>query len=205
MITITINPPSSLSEVQNIEPLSMKGMDEISFESPNTIDKNEKSETLIINSPSTKETTVHGLSSDGKIRVEIVASNPIPKEPMAIDIKFRDSSGTLKKFANYDILVKQNSKELLSAKNVHAEDGNGKHTTIPLNSEEQVDFIITILGFGSKEDQNNWTGPRGEILMFNVIPEFGTISVLILIVSMIISITIVAKSKNLIILRKYHV
>jgi predicted secreted protein with PEFG-CTERM motif len=200
---IAINCPVSYSEVQKSATLSIKDRDVVSFESTNTADNDEKeSEPIIVNSPSTKETTVYGLSSDGKIRVEIIASNPIANEPMTIDIKFRDSSGALKKFANYDILVTQNSKELLSAKNVHAEDGNGQHVTIPLDSEQQVDFLITMLGFGPKEDQSNWIGPRGEVLMFNVIPEFGTISMFILIVSMISSILIVVKTKNTIMLRK---
>jgi len=198
-VTIT-SIPFSYSEVQNNTPVVMTSMNGTSYEANNQAD-NTKSGTIIVNSPSTKETTVHGLSSDGKIRVEITATNPITNEPMSINIKFRDSSGALKKFANYDILVTQNSKEVLSDSNVHAADGNGKHTTIPLDSDGQVDFTITLLGFGSKEDQGNWIGPKGDVLMFNVIPEFGTISMFILIVSIISSIIITAKTKNMITLR----
>lgn len=176
--------------------------DETSFEANNQSDNKEiKSGTIIVTSPSTKETTVHGFSSDGKIRVEITATNPIANEPMSIDIKFRDSSGALKKFVNYDILVTQNIKEVLSDSNAHAEDGNGKHTTNPLDSDGQVDFTITLLGFGSKEDQSNWMGPKGDVLMFNVVPEFGTISMFILIVSIISLIIITTKTKAMITLR----
>ncbi len=196
-VTIT-NIPFSYSEVQNSVPLVMTNKDGTSYEGSNQSDNTEiKSGTIIVNSPSTKETTVHGLSSDGKIRVEITATNPITNEPMSIDIKFRDSNGALKKFANYAILVTQNNKEVLSVSNVYAEDGNGKHTTIPLNSNGQVDFTITLLGFGSKEDQGNWMGPKGDVLMFNVIPEFGTISMFILIVSIISSIIITAKKDTM--------
>jgi len=198
-VTIT-SIPFSYSEVQNNTPVVMTSMNGTSYEANNQAD-NTKSGTIIVSSPSTKETTVHGLSSDGKIRVEITATNPITNEPMSINIKFRDSSGALKKFANYDILVTQNNKEVLLDSNVHAADGNGKHTTIPLDSDGQVDFTITLLGFGSKEDQGNWIGPKGDVLMFNVIPEFGTISMFILIVSIISSIIITAKTKNMITLR----
>lgn len=199
---IVTNLPLSYSEVQNSASLVMTSMDGTSYEANNQTDNTEiKSGTIIVNSPSTKETTVHGLSSDGKIRVEITATNPSSNEPMSIDIKFRDSSGALKKFANYNILVTQNNKEVLSDSNVNAGDGNGKHTTIPLGSDGQVDFTITLLGFGPKEDQGNWIGPKGDVLMFNVIPEFGTVSMFILIVSIISSVIITAKTKNMITLR----
>lgn len=200
-VTIT-NLPLSYSEAQNNVPLVMTNMDRTGYEANNQSDNTEmKSGTIIVNSPSTKETTVHGFSSDGKIRVEITATNPIANEPMSIDIKFRDSNGALKKFANYDIHVTQNNKEVLSDNNAHAEDGNGKYTTIPLDTDGQVDFTITLLGFGSKEDQGNWMGPKGDVLMFNVIPEFGTISIFILIVSIVSSIIITTKTKDMITLR----
>jgi len=199
-VSIT-NLPFSYSEVQNSVPLVMMDTDETSYEANNQSDKEIKSGTIIVTSPSTKETTVHGFSSDGKIRVEIIATNPIANEPMSIDIKFRDSSGALKKFVNYDILVTQNNKEVLSVSNAHAENGNGKYSTIPLDSDGQVDFTITLLGFGSKEDQGNWMGPKGDVLMFNVVPEFGTISMFILIVSIISLIIITTKTKAMITLR----
>ncbi|MGI9567457.1 MAG: hypothetical protein ACR2LL_10675 [Nitrosopumilus sp.] len=39
--------------------------------------------------PSTDETTVTGIASDGELRVEITASNPAANESMTIDLKFR--------------------------------------------------------------------------------------------------------------------
>jgi len=201
-VTSTTIPPV-FSEVKISAPMITAGLVETSSETNTQADGNEiKSGTIIIESPSTKETTVHGLSSDGQVRVEITASNPIANEIMSIDIKFRDSSGSLKKFANYDILVTQNNKEVLSASNVYDEDGNGMHATAKLDSDGQVDFKITLLGFGLKDDQVNWTDPKGDVLMFNVVPEFGSISMMILIVSTISIIIITAKIKDITILRK---
>ena len=195
-VTSTTIPPV-FSEVKISAPMITAGLVETSSETNTQVDGDEiKSGTIIIESPSTKETTVHGLSSDGQVRVEITASNPIANEIMSVDIKFRDSSGSLKKFANYDILVTQNNKEVLSASNVHDEDGNGMHTTSTLESEGQVDFKITLLGFGLKDDQVNWIEPKGDVLMFNVVPEFGTISTMILIVSLLSIVIITTKTKN---------
>ena len=174
------------------------------IDSPKTIEENGsqiKSGTIIVSSPSTKETTVHGLSSDGKIRAEITASNPITGEPMSINIKFRDASGALKKNANYDMSITQNGKEILSAPKSYDKDGNGIYNTEPLESDVQVDFKITLLGFGFPDDEINWSGPKGEVLMFNIVPEFGTITSMILAIAIVSIVIITAKTRNIIMSR----
>ena len=167
---------------------------------PETISVDEQIETtmgaIIIEGKSETETTVHGLSEDGKVRVEIVASNPIADEAMSLDLKFRDSSGGgLKKHANYDIVVTQNGKEIFSESDGHNHEGNAMYTTIPLESEDPVDIQLTLLGFGLPDEKANWTGPKGEVLMFNVVPEFGAITMMILAVGIISIIAVIAKSR----------
>ena len=155
-----------------------------------------KAPPLVIEGPSTEETTVSGLSSDGKIRVEVTSSNPAINEVMSIDIKFRDSNGgSLKQHANYNIIATQNGKEILSLTEVHEHGGHGTHNTASLKSDEPVDIQVMLLGFGLPDDQENWSGPAGEILYFNVVPEFGTIAVMILVVAITSIIVISAKSK----------
>jgi len=155
-----------------------------------------KAPALVIEGPSTEETTVVGLSSDGKIRVEITSSNPATNEVMSIDIKFRDSNGgSLKQHVNYDIIAIQNGKEILSLTKAHEHEGHGMHNTTPLKSDDSVDIRVTLLGFGLPNDQANWTGPAGEILYFNVVPEFGTITVMILVVTIASIIAISTKSR----------
>ncbi len=152
--------------------------------------------TLVVEAPSTEETTVTGMSSDGKVRVEITSSNPVANESMSIDIKFRDSSGGgLIQHANYDISATQNDDKILSVLGAHEHEGNGMHTTAPLASDDAVDIEVMLLGFGLPEDEANWTGPTGEILYFNVVPEFGTIAAMILAVAIISIIAVSAKSK----------
>jgi len=152
--------------------------------------------TLVVESPSTEETTVTGMSSDGKVRVEITSSNPSANEPMSIDLKFRDSGGGgLKQHANYDIVAIQNDKEILSFMGAHEHEGNGMHSTAPLTSDDAVDIQVTLLGFGLPDDEANWTGSTGEILYFNVVPEFGAIAVMILAVTIMSIIIVSAKSK----------
>ncbi|MDH3656579.1 MAG: PEFG-CTERM sorting domain-containing protein [Nitrosopumilus sp.] len=151
---------------------------------------------LVVSAPSTIETTVTGMSSDGKVRVEITSTNPTANESMLIDLKFRDSSsGGLIQHANYDIVATQNGKEILSFMGAHEHEGNGMHSTAPLASDDSVDIEVTLLGFGLPDDQANWTGPTGEIIYFNVVPEFGTIAAMILAVAIISIIAVSARSR----------
>ena len=151
--------------------------------------------TLVVNAPSEEETTVTGLSSDGQMRVEITASNPAASEVMTVDVKFRDSSSALVQHANYDIVAMQGGQEILSMMGAHEHEGQAMHTTAPLASDEPVDIKVTLLGFGLPDDEANWTGPKGEIITFNVVPEFGTIAAMILAVAIISTIAVTARSK----------
>ena len=140
--------------------------------------------TLVVGAPSDKETTVSGITEDGKVRAEITASNPATDEVMSIEIKFRDSNdGSVKAHANYDIIVTQNDQEVLSDLGAHEHGGIGMHSTAPLNSADPVDIKVTILGFGLPDNEEDWSGPNGEILMFNDVPEFGAIAVVVMFVA----------------------
>ena len=151
---------------------------------------------LVVGTPSEEETTVTGMTSDGSMRVEITASNPAANEVMTIDLKFRDAnSAGLVKHANYDIVATQNGQEILSTMGAHEHEGEGMHTTAPLTSEDAVDIEVTLLGFGLPDDQANWTGPTGEIVYFNVVPEFGTIAMMILAVAIISIVAVTARSR----------
>ena len=160
------------------------------------VEEGEPTAEMVVGAPSEEETTVTGMTSDGNMRVEITASNPAANEAMTIDLKFRDaSSAGLVQHANYDIVATQNGQEVLSMSGAHEHEGEAMHTTAPLTSDEAVDIEVTLLGFGLPNDRANWTGPTGEIIYFNVVPEFGTIAMMILAVAIISIVAISAKSR----------
>jgi len=137
--------------------------------------------TIIVGAPPEDETTVSGITEDGKVRAEIIVSNPVSDEEMSLEIKFRDSSGgAVIKDANYNLMVSQNGQEILSILGAYEPEGTGMHSTIPLDSDDPVDIKVTVLGFGLPDDEENWSGPRGKILMFNVVPEFGAIATVVM-------------------------
>ena len=75
----------------------------------------------------------------------------------------------------------------------HAHDGAGSHMTKPLSSSNPVDITITFQGYGVDDPK---TGPIGEEVVFsNVVPEFGTIAMMILAVAIISIVAVTSKSR----------
>jgi len=127
-----------------------------------------------------------GMLSDGTI-VSIWASTPTAGEMMEISIEFEDAD-----HVNHDMMVTQNGEDVLHDEGAHHHDGKGVHTTAALSSSDPVDITITFQGYGVDEI----TGPVGEEVVFtNVVPEFGTIAMMILAVAIISIVAVTAKSR----------
>ena len=128
-----------------------------------------------------------GMLSDSTM-VSIWTSEPTAGEMMEISIEFADAE-----HVNHDIMVTQNGEEVLNDEAAHSHDGKGTHTTAPLSSSDPVDVTITFQGYGVDDPK---TGPIGEEVVFsNVVPEFGTIVMMILAVAIISIVAVTAKSK----------
>lgn len=144
------------------------------------------------------DTIVYGTIPDGSIKVEIATATPVSGETMKININFIDlikstsDEEVIVDHLNYDIHATQQGREILSDKENYAPSGGGEHITQILNSDASVDIKVTILGIG--ENKPFW-GPTGEVLLFNVVPEFGTIAMMILAVAIISTIMVSSKSK----------
>ena len=131
--------------------------------------------------------TATGMLSDGTT-VSIWTSEPTSGERMEISIAFEDSE-----HVNHDIMVTQNGETVLDDSGAHHHDGMGVHETVPLTSSDPVDITITFQGYGVDDPK---TGPIGEEVVFsNVVPEFGTVAMMILSVAIISIIAVTAKSR----------
>ena len=117
-------------------------------------------------------------------------------EIVPIDVTFHDEMGGLYSSVNYDILVTHNGETLIDETGVYEQNGVGKHTTPALNTdasdENPINVIITFQGFGVDEPL---TGPIGITSDTKVVPEFGTIAALILVVAIASIIAVSAKSR----------
>ena len=131
--------------------------------------------------------TATGMLSDGTT-VSIWTSTPTAGEAMEISIEFEDAE-----HVNHDMMVDQSGEEVLNDEGAHHHDGKGVHTTAPLSSSDPVDITITFQGYGVDDPK---TGPIGEEVVFsNVVPEFGTIAMMILAVAIISIVAVTAKSR----------
>jgi predicted secreted protein with PEFG-CTERM motif len=128
-----------------------------------------------------------GMLSDGT-KVSVWTSAPTSGERMKINVEFENSE-----HVNHDIMVTQNGAVVLDDTGAHHHDGKGMHETAPLSSSDPVEITITFQGYGVDDPK---TGPIGEQVVFsNVVPEFGTIAMMILAVSIISIVAVTAKFK----------
>ena len=106
-----------------------------------------------------------------------------------LDIKFN------KNFVNYEIDVTQNGDRLLK------ETSHAMGTTVTYEIEGEgsvenpIDVKITSLGIGLPGQEDKWTGPTGVITTVQVVPEFGTIAMMILVVAIVSVVAITSKSR----------
>jgi predicted secreted protein with PEFG-CTERM motif len=120
--------------------------------------------------------TATGMLSDGTV-VKIWASTPTANEMMNIAIEFEGAE-----HVNHDMRVTQQGGEYMNDEGAHHHDGMGIHTTAPLSSSNPVDITVTFQGYGVND-------------LSNVVPEFGTIAMMILAVAIISIVAVTAKSR----------
>ena len=133
------------------------------------------------------EASATGMLEDETV-VKVYATEPAEGERMEISVTFADSE-----HVNYDLVVTQNDEEVLSDAGAHEHMGMGEHMTAPLPSSDPVDITITFQGYGVAAPL---TGPIGEEVAFtNVVPEFGTVAMIILGVAITSIIAVTARSR----------
>jgi len=97
-------------------------------------------------------------------------------------------------------MATQGSETVLDESGVHDHDGVMTHTSMALpmdaSDEMPVDVTVEFLGFGLPDDDpSTWTGPIGNIETAQIVPEFGTIAMMVLGISLVSIIALTAKSK----------
>lgn len=138
---------------------------------------------------------VTAMSADGSVSVKIGSGVPTEGEELSLEVEFTDADGNAISHVNYDITATQDGTEVLSELAQHTHDGLADFTTSGLSSDSSVDVQIKILGIGLPDDQANWTGPMGETVSVQVVPEFGQIAMMILAVSIVSIVAVTARSK----------
>jgi len=133
---------------------------------------------------------------DGELMVKIT-SDPVGQgETMTVMVEIMDDEGNPTEHVNYNVKATQNGEVVLDDQGVHDHDGSMSHETGPLpaaaSGESPVDVEVEFLGFGIDPP---FTGPAGHMESAQVVPEFGTIAVMILGVAIVSIIAVTARSK----------
>ena len=139
-----------------------------------------------------------GVSSDGTVHVTITSTQIELHRPMALQVSFTDSSGNKIQHENYGILGMQqegNGIVVLSNATAYAENGDDLQVTLPLDNTSPVVFRIQLQGSGLPgTDSSTWKGPQGDTVAISVVPEFGSLVPIILVLSFVAIIAIMKKS-----------
>ncbi len=137
-----------------------------------------------------------GEEMEGGVMVKIT-SDPVGQgETMTVMVEIMDDEGNPTEHVNYNVKATQNGEVVLDDQGVHDHDGSMSHETSALSAaasgDNPVDVEVEFLGFGIDPP---FTGPIGQMEDAQVVPEFGTIAVMILGVAIISIIAVTARSK----------
>ena len=165
----------------------------------------EEAETGIIDTTPAEnkdQTLLQGMTEDGEMNIQIISSSPTINESMEINLAFLDRNDRLLTKVNYGVEISQEEQTILANNNLYSEKGLSTMNTRPLNSDEPVTIAISIKGIGNPGDETNWTEPKGEVIIFTVVPEFGEIAMIVLSMTIIGVLFMNFKSRSLLIKQK---
>ncbi|MEK0330895.1 MAG: PEFG-CTERM sorting domain-containing protein, partial [Nitrosopumilus sp.] len=84
---------------------------------------------------------------------------------------------------NYEMIGMQNDEEIFTIPGHAMEMTSDHHIDAVGTPESPLDIKIVSLGIGPPDAEDDWTGPTGTIDTIQIIPEFGTIAMMVLAVA----------------------
>lgn len=132
-----------------------------------------------------------------EMMAEIMTSDGVVNEEMTIDLTITDLEGNGVEHITYNIQATQGSETLLD-ENGHMHKGTitNNHVTsiLSVDASDDMPVVITVesVGFGHDEQYVEFSD---EIVTKQVVPEFGTIAMMILVVAIISIVAVTAKSR----------
>jgi len=142
-----------------------------------------------------EDETTEETHEDVGLMVDIATGSANQGESLSIDVTFT-MMGEGVEHVNYDIKATQNGEVVLDELGLHEHEGVGNHMTDPLpaaaSDDAPVEVDVMFNGFGIDEP---FTGPIGQVETAQVVPEFGTVAMMILAVAIISIVAVTSKSR----------
>ena len=134
-----------------------------------------------------EETMENTMMEDVELMVTITDSQVLGGTQ--VDLEFSELH------VNYEITATQDGEEVFKEA-AHSMELTASHQIDAVGSDENpIDIEIVSLGIGPPGANSEWTGPTGMVAEKQVVPEFGTIAMMILAVAIISIVAVTAKSR----------
>jgi predicted secreted protein with PEFG-CTERM motif len=145
----------------------------------------------------TMGSTIESNAEIDNLVADIVSSDGHANETMTIDVTITDLEGNPAEHITYNIQAIHGTMVLLNEEG-HMHEGTmvNTHTTnaLTIDASDDAPITITVNAVGVGHDEQ-YQEVFGEIATIQVVPEFGTIAMMILVVSIISIIAITTKSR----------
>jgi len=129
------------------------------------------------------------MMGEDDIELMVTITDSAVEDGTQVDLEFTELH------VNYEITATQNG-EVVLQETAYAIEMTASHMVDAVGSNENpIDVEIVSLGIGPPDDEQNWTGPLGTVATAQVVPEFGTIAMMILAVAIISIVAVTAKSR----------
>lgn len=136
------------------------------------------------------------MAQDGSMMAHISTDELVKGQEATISVEFTDATEEPIEHVNFEVTASQDGTQVLSAMGQHAHSGVTEIKTSVLESNSPLDVQVKILGIGlPTDDPATWTGPKGEVLSAQVVPEFGPLAMIILACAIVSIIAIGTRSK----------
>jgi len=96
---------------------------------------------------------------------------------------------------NYEMIGMQNDEKIFTITGHAMEMTSDHHIDAVGTPESPLDIEIVSLGIGPEGANQDWTGPTGTIDTIQIVPEFGTIAMMVLAIAIISIVVVTAKSR----------
>ncbi len=125
-----------------------------------------------------------------EVELMVTITNSAMGDGTHFDIEFSEIH------VNYQITATQNGEEIFKEA-AHAMEmtGANHHIDAVGSDESPIDIEIVSLGIGPPGANQDWTGPVGTVATTQIVPEFGTIAMMVLAVAIISIVAVTAKSR----------